>query len=105
MTTGVLSNEVIVTEDSSIWVIGTGDSPDGFIDTGTSPDGAEVAVDSDEESKLTAESHSCSVRQTPAAAISASEAAEPVSTGTKGYQGVGRKRKKKTYRLEMFVCA
>ena len=98
----MLPDDVIVIEDSSMGVIDTGDSPDGVIDTGSSPiddmdtgDSPEVAVD--EVSTLTTESHSCSVRQTPAAAISASEAAEPVSTGTKGYQGV-KTKKKETYR-------
>ena len=75
--------DVIDTGDSPINDMDTGVSPKGVIDMVDSPDCADIVVDGDEESKLTTESHSCSVRQTPAAAISASEAAEPVSTGNK----------------------
>ena len=77
---GLVLMDVIDTGDSPIADMDTGDSPKGVIDM---VDCADVVVDADEESPLTTESHSCSVRQTPAAAISASEAAEPVSTGTK----------------------
>ena len=53
--------DVIDTGDSPIDDMGTGDSPKGVIDMVDSPGCLDVVVDGDEESKLTTESHSCSV--------------------------------------------
>ena len=92
---GVIDSDVIDVIGTGDSPMDTGDSPEGVIDIVDSSDCADIVVDGDEESKLTTESHSCSDTQTPVAAISASEAAEPVSTGNKRISTQGVKTKKK----------